>query len=290
MKQLQYPRVAVIGIGLIGGSFALAGKRAGVLGHVTGVARSRATRDAALATGAADAVTDDPVAACRDADLVYLATPVGAIAEVMASIAASLPAGCTVTDAGSTKTRIVTAAGELLPGHVTFIGGHPMAGSEQSGIRAARADLFQESLYFLIPAPDTEPPVLDKLSRTIEAIGAVPITCDADKHDYMVAATSHLPHLTSAALAAAVAAAIGDDSQASLFAGKGYADTTRLAAGPTEVWRDILVANHDNILRCLDRLIGQLQRYRQALCDVDAQALADLLDEARRAREELTGR
>jgi len=290
VKDVIYPRCAIIGIGLIGGSFALAGKRAGVLGHVVGMARTEATRKAALEIGAADTVTDGPAEACDGADLVYLATPVGAIPGLLPQIADELAEGCTVTDAGSTKAAIVAAAREVLPEHVTFIGGHPMAGSEQSSIAAARADLFEGSVYFLTADDHTNAAALDKLRQSIEALGAVPTLCDAGQHDRIVAATSHLPHLVACALARSVAEVVSAQGDVTPYIGKGFADSTRLAAGPTDVWCDILLANREHMAEGLGRLVLELQSFTATLRDGDAEALARLLDDARHAREELLGR
>jgi len=145
---VKYKRTAIIGIGLIGGSFALAAKRAGIVETVVGVAHSDETLQAAMQLGAADEVTSNPAEAVRGAELVYIAVPVGATRSIFGQIRDSLEPGVLVTDAGSTKREVMQAAAELLPNHVTFIGGHPMAGSEQSGVRAARVDLFEEAVYF----------------------------------------------------------------------------------------------------------------------------------------------
>lgn len=289
MGEVLFKRCVVVGIGLIGGSFALAGKRAGVLGEVVGVARSERTRSLAVALGAADRATDDPVAACAGADLVYLATPVAAIAPIMQSICAQLPEGCAVTDAGSTKASICQAAGRLLPDRVCFIGGHPMAGSEHFGIEAARADLFTDSFYFYVP-PTGHEAQLSAFIATVRAIGAIPAAVDPVQHDALVAMTSHFPHVMAAAIARSAGDLTAAQPDRSRFAGKGFADTTRIAAGPSDVWTDILLDNRINLLAALDRLGEELEAYRDALGRADAAAIRQLLEDARQSRERLLGK
>lgn len=275
----MYERAAIIGIGLIGGSFALAGRRAGILQKVVGVGRSRATLETAVACGAADSATDDPVAAVQDADLVFLATPVAAMRRIIARIAPAVPSGCLVTDAGSTK-RTVMDASRRLPASVDFVGGHPMAGSEQAGVAAARADLFRDCPWLLTPRPGDDG-ALERMREVVEAVGARPVVVAADAHDRAVARTSHLPHLVAAALCSA----LGDRCDDEHFIGTGLRDTTRVAAGPTDVWREILVTNCDEVLDAIDGFLDELSRYRDALDRGDDRALTELLDAARECRE-----
>ncbi len=283
-----YKRTAIIGIGLIGGSFALAAKRAGIVETVVGVARSDETRQAALEVGAADEVATDPARAVRGADLVYIAVPVGATRSIFGQIRDSLEPGALVTDAGSTKREVMQAAAELLPDHVSFIGGHPMAGSEQSGVQAAQADLFQNAVYFLTPTEATSSDEMDRMLEVVRALGAIPSVQTADVHDRIAAATSHLPHLVSAALASTVAKLLTDSQQAQDFLGTGFSDTTRLAEGSPEVWRDIFLSNADNLAASAEELIGVLQAFVAALHNEDPDACERLLREARRARRRLT--
>jgi len=285
---VKYERVAIIGIGLIGGSFALAAKRAGIVETVVGVARSDETLQAALEMGVADEVTASPTEAVRGADLVYIAVPVGATRGVFAQIRDSLEPGALVTDAGSAKRQVMQAAAELLPDHITFIGGHPMAGSEQTGVQAARADLFEQAVYFLIPADTTAPDEMDRMQEVVRALGATPSVQTADVHDRIAAATSHLPHLVSAALASTVTKLLVDSRQAQDFVGTGFADTTRLAEGSPEVWRDIFLSNADNIGDSVEELIAVLQALTAALQGADSDACERLLTEARQARRRLT--
>ncbi|MFW5866244.1 MAG: prephenate dehydrogenase [Armatimonadota bacterium] len=275
---MLFERVTVIGIGLIGGSFALAGREAGVLGEVVGVARSERTLLEAVHVGAADRTTADAVEAVRGADLVYIATPVATIASILSRIAPALAPGCVVTDAGSTKRAIVQAAAGL-PEHVDFVGGHPMAGSEQAGVAEAASHLFHGRTYLLTPTPDSDE-ALSTLRELVFAIGARPVVVDAERHDRLVARTSHLPHVVAAALASALC----DVSTERDFIGSGLRDTTRIAEGPVDVWREILMANADEVLEAMDGFIGEAQRFRDALAAADERQIAELLGEGRACR------
>ncbi len=283
----MFERTAIIGIGLIGGSFGLAAKRAGAVESVIGVARSADTREAALAMGAADEVTADPAEAVRGADLVYIAVPVGAIRSIFQQIRDSLEPGALVTDAGSTKREVMQAAVELLPDHVTFIGGHPMAGSEQSGVRAARADLFEGAAYYLTPGETTTQDELNRALALVRALGARPDVKVAEYHDRLMAATSHLPHLVAAALASTTHHLVSGQKELGNFLGAGFTDTTRLAEGLPEVWRDIFLSNPDNVAAALDKMIEQLEQFSAAFRELDSETFDRLLEEARRARREL---
>lgn len=282
---MLFERCAVIGIGMIGGSFALAAKREGLVDTVVGMARTESTLRQARDLSAADETTSDAAAAVEGADLVYLAAPVGAIPALLRTIANTVPEGCLVTDAGSTKREIVAAAADL-PAHCAFIGGHPMAGSEQAGIGAADPDLFRGCSYFLTPDTQTNADALALLRRLVEGIGAEPIIIDRDEHDRVMAATSHLPHMLAAALCATLAEFEGDLPR---FSGPGLRDSTRVALGPEDLWRDILLSNADNVTARLGELRRMLDEFEGALEAGDGDGLAALLEGARRLRERLVG-
>jgi len=269
---------------MIGGSFALAAKRKGLVGAVVGVARTERTLSEARNLAAADETTTDPAVAVADADLVYLAAPVRAIRRVLRDIADAVPEGCIITDAGSTKREIVAEAAGALPSHCTFIGGHPMAGSEKGGVAAARADLFEGCSYFLTPDAQTDPETLRTALELVKGLGAEPLVTDADTHDEFVAATSHLPHVVAAALCATLEPR-GDDL--ARFSGTGLRDSTRVALGPDEVWRDILLSNADNLCAVLGDFRGRLDEFESALQAGDAERISRLLRLARETRERL---
>jgi len=279
-----FERAAVIGIGMIGGSFALAAKQQGLVGSVVGVARTERTLSEALNLGAADETSTDPMFAVKDAHLVYLAAPVRAIEKLLRDIAGAVPETCVITDAGSTKREIVAAAADALPSHCTFIGGHPMTGSEQAGIAAARPDLFRDCSYFLTPGSDAPPHDLRRLRQLVEGIGAQPVLTGPEAHDRLLAATSHLPHMLAAALCATLADFEGDLHS---FFGPGLRDTTRIALGSPELWRDILLSNADNVRVRLADLRRALDEFERALKAHDAAQLSALLDRAREVRKRL---
>jgi prephenate dehydrogenase len=281
-----FRRVAVIGIGLIGASFALAAKRAGRVGYVVGVARREETRRAARAIGAADETTPDPVPAVRGAELVYLATPVGALPGLLRTIAAALAPGCLVTDAGSVKAPVCQAA-EALPASVRFVGGHPLAGSERSGPQAARADLFQKHVYFLVPTPRGGDEAAQQMARLVEALGARPVTISALEHDRLLAATSHLPHAVAVALMLAISQLVPDARQRAEFSATGLRDTTRIAASSPEVWRDIFLANARPLREACQLTIRLLQELVEAAEAGDGQRLKELLAQSQQVRQAL---
>jgi len=272
--------VAIIGIGLIGGSYGLAIRARGLAERVIGCARRRTTLDAALALGAADAVTSSVSEACRDADLVILAAPPEAIVEHLPSVGDSAPEDAIVTDAGSVKRVIVDAVQQLLKCPERFVGGHPMAGSERSGIEHASADLYCGATYLLTPTERTAPEALATVSALAEALGARVRVMSPDEHDQAVAAASHVPHLAAAALARAVIDAPG----AREVHGPGLRDTTRVAAGDAVTWRQILLANAGSVEGPLRALADEIATIREALSAKDAESVEKWLRQAAELR------
>ena len=281
----QFERAAVLGIGLIGGSFALAAKRAGLVGRVVGVARSETTRALALERGAADEVTPDPAAAVAGADLVYLAAPITAICEHLRTLAPHFAPGALVTDAGSTKVAILRAA-EALPPEVRFVGGHPMAGSEQAGVSAAREDLFRGTVYFLARPVNTPPAHLSRIADLVTGLGARPVLVTPEVHDRVVAATSHLPHLLAWALTEAAAHVDSGERLADFTAGA-WRDTTRLADSLPEVWADILLTNAHNLTAVAGDFSHRLEALLEAVQAGDRERLIRLLEHARQAHRRI---
>lgn len=279
-----YERLAIIGIGLIGGSVALAARQRGLVGEIVGCARSEATRQGALALGAVDQVTDDPVAAATGADLVYVAAPVGTIAGLLEQIAPVVELGATVTDAGSVKADICREGNRFLPG--IFIGGHPMAGSEQSGVHAARPELFQGRSYILTPQ-EADEELLAKLEQFVRGLGAHPFTTTPEAHDEMVALTSHLPHLWASALALALEEQ-GDPAQLVPFSGSGLRDSTRIAAADPALWSDIFLSNRRNLLQSLGQVREALDELQAAVAAEDPERIVALLARAKQFRDYLS--
>jgi len=241
--------IAIAGVGLIGGSFGLATRKAGFTGTILGVSSAR-TIGKAMKRGAIDRGVSLPEAA-GNADLIFLSQPISIILETLATLKGMVRPGAIVTDAGSTKAAICKAA-EPLP----FVGGHPMAGKEVSGIEAAEADLFRGRPWVFT----SEPPA--PLRELVASFGARILVMKAEEHDRMVAWSSHLPQLVSTALAGAVHHHAPD---AVAVAGPGLRDMTRLAASPWDIWRDIIATNHDNVYAALDAYIARLDSLRVGL-------------------------
>jgi prephenate dehydrogenase len=285
----QLRTLAVVGVGLIGGSFALAARRAGAVARIIGAGRSRDNLERAKALGVIDA--DAPAAqAVRDADLVFLAMPVGQTAAVLADIAPHLAADTVVTDAGSTKQDVVAAArGALGAAFARFVPGHPIAGAEYSGVTAARADLFDGKRTVLTPLPETDPAAAVRVRDLWRACGAEVREMAPEAHDRIFAAVSHLPHLLAYALVHDIAT---HDAARELFdyAASGFRDFTRIASSHPEMWRDICIANRAALLAELDRYEQVLQQARAMLAAQDAAALERLFDTARTARNRWLGK
>ncbi len=277
-------RIAIIGLGLIGGSLALALKKSRARGiEIVGFSRSAETIAAAKKCGAIDGAAKNLASAVSGADMVIIATPVMATKEVLASISEHLSPKCVVTDTGSTKVQVMQWAGEYLSPKISFIGGHPMAGKETSGISEAEADLFRGCVYCLTSSVCATPQAVRKLKRLVESIGAKPFFIDAETHDNLVAGVSHLPMLLSAAFVTATTKSRLWPEMAKLAAG-GYRDLSRLASGNPEMNRDICLTNREKIADWLDRYIEVLKGYRDMVAD-ESDELAEMLAQAREARE-----
>ena len=277
--------LAIIGVGLIGGSFALALRKAGVVGRVIGVGRSAANLDQARALGIIDEVVTDAAAAAARADLVLVAVPVAQTGEVFRAIASQLAPGCVVSDAGSTKQDVVALARTVFGAKLgQFVPGHPIAGAEQSGAAAARADLYQGRKVVITRLPETAPAALDRVRGAWLACGAQLHSMQPAEHDAVFAAVSHLPHLLAYALVHEVAL---HENAATLFdyAASGFRDFTRIASSHPQMWRDICVANRTAILTELKRYQVQLGELQAMLEAGDAAALEEVFERARGARE-----
>lgn len=283
-------RLVIFGVGLIGGSFALALRQAGAVRHIVGVGRSRANLDQALALGVVDEVSGDPGSAVQGADAVLLALPVGAMAEVFASIAPHLEPETLVTDAGSTKQDLIAAARTGLGDRIgQFVPAHPIAGAEKSGVGAARADLFAGKNVILTPMVENSPSTVARAVSLWEAAGAAVSRMAAEEHDRVFAAVSHLPHLAAFALVDDLAGR----PEAELFfrhAGSGFRDFTRIAASSPEMWRDIALANRPAVLAELDAYVRHLQKLRALLATGDSSGLLDIFARASAARAAWTPR
>ena len=276
-------KLAIIGTGLIGGSFALALKQAGAVAEVLGVGRGSAKLTLARELGLIDRAVDWSEAGL--ADCILLALPVGETGSVLNQLAPHLKPGAVVTDAGSTKANVVEAARLALgPRFGDFVPGHPIAGSEQSGPAAARADLYRGKKVVLTPAFDTRSEALDLVRTLWAAAGAQTEVLDAALHDRIFAAVSHLPHLAAFALVDELAQR-ADGELFFRFAASGFRDFTRIAGSNPEMWRDIAIANREALIAEIDAYMNALQSMRQAVAGEDTAALLDIFLRARSARE-----
>jgi prephenate dehydrogenase len=280
-----FRRVAVIGVGLIGGSFALALKQAKACAHVLGVGRSRANLELARERGIIDSIEAEPAQAVRGADLVLVATPVGQMPRIFEHIRAGLDAHCVVMDAGSTKRDVVAAARSALRDKAAqFIPAHPIAGAEKSGAGAAQPELFRGKRVVLTPLAETSPAALERASAAWSACGARLSSMEPEEHDAVLAAVSHLPHVLAFALVHDVATR-ENAAQLFAYAAGGFRDFTRIASSDPEMWRDICVANRDRLFAEIAVFERKLHALKQTIGAADAPSLQTLFAEARAARE-----
>lgn len=283
-----FKHVCVAGCGLIGGSFALALRRAGFTGRITACGGKRSPK-LAVERGVADAIEEsfDRGEVC-EADLIYLASPIGAIIDFLRTKSSQIKPDAIVTDAGSTKVEICRVARESLPAGVTFIGGHPMAGSEHTGVEYARADLFDRATYALVVEKMLEQGIdearFNQFKTVVEQIGARVLLAEPEAHDAAVALISHLPQLAASALASLLGVErdgeVADRELAQRLAANGWRDMTRLGASAWSVWRDICLTNQPNISNALGSLIAELQSLKDAMDARDFNRARELFAEA----------
>jgi prephenate dehydrogenase len=279
----SFTRATIIGVGLIGGSLAMAMRRRRLAREVIGVARVPETVGAARTRGAIDRGTTDPVEGVAGAELVVLATPPELVVPIAREVLPHLDAGAIMTDVASVKGEIVRGIEEALAPEsgVAFVGGHPMAGNEGRGLAAASEDMFEGTVYLLTRTPRTPDPALDRLTAFARALGARPMVMDPDAHDRAVARVSHLPYLLAAAL-------MGAAEDETAVAGPSFLGATRVAGSPVPMWAQICRLNRREILEALHALRRELERLEGALSD--GTELDALLEDARNARLKLPPR
>ena len=283
-------RVAIVGVGLIGGSLGMAWRRKRSVDEIIGVVRDPGTIPQALERGAIDRGTTDLAEGVREADLVVVATPVGVTIEMAALLAPHLKAGAWVTDVGSTKLQVMASMERALPPGVAIVGGHPMAGSERAGIAAADPFLFENAIYVLTPAPGTPDGVVAGMEELVKATGAQPVLMDPREHDLMVAAVSHLPQLAAVALVRAVSELNREHEGILALAAGGFRDTTRVAGSQPGIWKDICLSNREMILEALARYRQTLDRLEELVRDGREEELVQELSRAREVRESIPNR
>lgn len=285
----QFSRVVIAGVGLIGGSFALALKTAGVVNQVVGIGRTRAALDNAKRLGVIDIVAENWADALRDTDLVLLAMPVGQMENSLRELMPHLESKTLVTDAGSTKSDVVAAARATLGDKIgQFIPAHPIAGAEKSGVDAATATLFKDRRVVVTPLIENSHSDVEVIRQVWQQSGARVSDLTPEKHDQIFAAVSHLPHLLAFALVDEFASRENAD-ELFAFAAGGFRDFTRIASSHPEMWRDICVANRGALLAELDAYMAHLMRARVLLASADASGLEAMFTAARKRRDEWIG-
>ncbi|EAR23390.1 prephenate dehydrogenase [Nitrococcus mobilis] len=282
---IHIPRLCVIGVGLIGGSLALALRRAGIVGEIVGCGRNQSNLRRAVELGVVDCYQTNPASAVTGADMIVLGVPLGNVRPVLTTIRDALDSATIITDVGSAK-RCVIEDIEAVFGDIParFVPGHPVAGTEKSGVEAAFADLFQKRRTILTPLAQTDPQAVSAVAALWEAVGAEVISMSADHHDRMLAATSHLPHLLAFGLVDTLARWGGDEDIFQYAAG-GFRDFTRIASSDPVMWRDICIANRAALLEALEHYREDLGVLTELVRCLDGQALERVFRNAKAVRD-----
>ncbi|MFQ5665671.1 MAG: prephenate dehydrogenase [Candidatus Binatia bacterium] len=280
-----FERATIAGVGLIGGSLALAARAAGLFGEVVGFGRSAAHLAAAHRRGIIDRYSRDPLEAARDADLLVVAVPARAVAAVARACAPALRPGAIVSDVASVKAPVLRAVEAALPPGLTFVGAHPVAGTEESGAAAADGELFRGSRCIITPGRRSEPAALRRIRALWEGVGTQVTAMDAARHDQILAWVSHLPH----ALAySAVNAVVSADAALQDFAGPSFRDLTRVAASSADMWCDVFLLNTAPLDAAIGQFIATLQELRRAIASGDEAAVRAELTRAHRVQRQWT--
>lgn len=282
---MHFRKITILGVGLLGGSIGLAVRRRKLAREVAGFVRRTGSLKDCEKAGALDYATTDLLAAVSHADLVILCTPLAQMRSMAERLLPALKRGAIVTDVGSVKADVVRELESLVArAGAHFIGGHPMAGGEKMGVSAARADLYANAVCILTPTRKSHAGAVRKLEQFWKMLGARPLRMDAAKHDLLVSRSSHLPHVTAAALASLILNPTQPREQAKLCA-NGFRDTTRVASGSPEMWRDISLANRKNLSRSLDTFIRDLKQFQSALKKSEAKAIEKFFATAKERRD-----
>jgi prephenate dehydrogenase len=278
-------RLAIIGVGLIGGSLARALREAGAVKTVVGIGRSRANLEDALSLGICDEITQDAAAGVRNSQVVFLSVPVCSIPAVVAEIAPYLSPGCIVTDGGSVKSAIVKECEALMPPGCHFVGGHPIAGTEHAGAVASFSTLYIGKRCILTPTDTTDEAAFDTISRLWQAAGANVCCMEPGHHDRIFAEISHLPHMVAYALVHAVGTADVEGENVLSYTAGGFRDFTRIASSDPTMWRDISLMNREALLASIDGFSRSLAELRCRIDCRDSQGLAEFFTIAKQFRD-----
>lgn len=286
----KFSQVAIIGVGLIGGSLGMILRQAGWAQSIVGVGRRVDNLKTAVAMGAIDRYVADPLDGVRDADLVVLATPVDTYRQHLTQWGGALKPGTIVTDVGSVKGQLVVESESLLPPQVRFVGAHPIAGKEKTGVAAGSTTLFTGARCIVTPTATTDPAAMDAIVRMWELTGSIVLTMDPHVHDMILGAVSHLPHVAAFALMNA----LGDvrdhrvpELDLAAHSGGGLRDTTRIAASSPEMWRDICLWNRDNLVALIETYETHLSRFKRMIQAGDGPGLEQAMEQAKQLRDTL---
>jgi len=278
-------KLVIIGVGLIGGSLARVLREKGEVGEIIGVGRSAANLIKAVELGVIDRYSHDPLAAVEGADMVFLAIPVCSMAAMTARIAPALASGCVVTDGGSVKGEIVSACEPLMPAGTFFVGGHPIAGTEKSGVDASFSTLYINRRCILTPTGKTDRDALARVARMWEIAGSEVVFMDTAKHDRVLAAISHLPHMVAYALVNAVGDYDRFDESILKYSAGGFKDFTRIASSDPAMWRDIALMNREGILELTDFFSAYLADLRTLVEKSDSRGLEEFFTRSKEKRD-----
>lgn len=282
---VRWNKITIVGVGLLGGSLGMAIRSRRLARRVMGFVRRAASVNESKRAQAVDAATQDLKAAVADADLVVLCTPLAQMRPLVRQILPVLKRGAIVTDVGSVKASVVKELESLVAkAGAHFIGSHPMAGAEKTGVTAARADLFVNAVCVVTPTKKTNKAALRKVEQFWKAVGSHVLELSPETHDALVSRSSHLPHVVAATLASLVLAPTNPRQQAALCA-NGFRDTTRIASGSPEMWRDIALANRRNLSKSISAFVAELQKFQKALAKADAIGVAKFFETAKRRRD-----
>ncbi|HXE41657.1 MAG TPA: prephenate dehydrogenase/arogenate dehydrogenase family protein [Candidatus Baltobacteraceae bacterium] len=282
---MQFRKITIVGVGLLGGSIGLTAQKFRIAKEIAGFVRRKKTIADCEKFGATDFATTDLLAAVSNSDLIILCTPLAQMAALAGQFLPALKPGAIVTDVGSVKADVVHELQSLVAkAGAHFVGSHPMAGAEKTGVSAARADLFQNAVCVLTPTKKSNAAAVRKLEQFWKSLGARVLKLPPEQHDLFVSRTSHLPHVVAATLANLVLNPAQPKAQSQLCA-SGFRDTTRVASGSPEMWRDIAMANRKNLAKSLNAFISELQKFQRTLKSADAKVISKFFETAKLRRD-----
>ena len=284
MTSFHINRLAIIGVGLIGGSLARSLRQQGVVDHIVGYGRTISSLEKAVKLGVIDEFKTDTAEAVADADVIVLATPLGTFEAILKEIQPVIKADAIITDVGSAKGSVVDAAKSALNNISNFIPGHPVAGTEKSGVDASFAELFEAHRVILTPTEETDPSSLEFIKTMWESTGADVVMMGVEQHDQVLAATSHLPHMLAYALVDCLAS-MDDSDEIFCNAAGGFADFTRIASSSPEMWHDICYSNRKGLLTVLNKFDEHIDQIRQAIQNEDSKTLLGIFNRAKQGRD-----